>query len=294
MHYDKATPPNEDEIREDLEAWDVKKVNGLKTLISLLLNGEVMPKLLMTVIRFCINCDDHKIKKLLLIYWEVVEKQGPDGKLLPEMILVTNNLRKDLEHPNEYIRGCTLRFICKLKEAEILEPLIPLVKANLEHRHAFVRRNAVLAIFAIHKSFEQLLPDGPEHVEKVLLAEADPMAKRNAFLMLFQSSQERAVAFLADNLDQVASYGDSLQLIVLELIRKVVRTNPLEKSKPLRASSPSSPPPPPPSPTSAPPSSSPSRRRAPRSRRPPSRTRRCSRRSRTTTSSSSCWSGCRT
>jgi coatomer subunit beta len=117
MNYDKATPPNEDEIREELESKDVeKKVSGLKTLVSLLLNGEVMPKLLMTVIRFCVPCEDHKVKKLLLVYWEVVEKTGPDGKLLPEMILVTNNLRKDLEHANEYIRGCTLRFICKLKE----------------------------------------------------------------------------------------------------------------------------------------------------------------------------------
>ena len=90
MHYDKSTPPNEDEIREELESKDVeKKISGLKTLISLILNGEVMPKLLMTVIRFCVPCDDHTIKKLLLIYWEVVEKTGPDAKLLPEMILVT-------------------------------------------------------------------------------------------------------------------------------------------------------------------------------------------------------------
>ena len=37
--------------------------------------------------------------------------------------------------------GCTLRFLCKLKEPEILEPLIPTIKNNLEHRHSFVRRN---------------------------------------------------------------------------------------------------------------------------------------------------------
>jgi hypothetical protein len=44
MSYDKSTPPNEDEIREELEAKEVdKKVSGLKTLVSLLLNGEVMP-----------------------------------------------------------------------------------------------------------------------------------------------------------------------------------------------------------------------------------------------------------
>ena len=235
INSDKAPPPNEEELREELESKDIeKKVVGLKKLISLLLNGESMPKMLMVVIRFCVTCDDHKIKKLLLIYWEVCEKHGPDGKLLPEMILVTNAIRNDLVHPSEWVRGCTLRFMCKLKEAEILEPLIPVVKNNLEHRHAYVRRNAVLAVFLIFKNFEHMIPDGPELVEKVLQAEADPSCKRNAFLMLFQADQERAVHFLSNNIDQVASYSDTLQLVVLELIRKVVRTNPNDKSKYIR------------------------------------------------------------
>lgn len=55
----------------------------------------------------------------------------------------------------------------------------------------------------------------------MLQAEADTSCKRNAFLMLFHADQERAVRFLSDNLDQVAGYGDTLQLVILELIRKV-------------------------------------------------------------------------
>lgn len=58
---------------------------------------------------------------------------------------------KDLQHPNEFIRGSTLRFLCKLKEPELLEPLMPTIQACLEHRHSYVRRNAVLAIFTIYK-----------------------------------------------------------------------------------------------------------------------------------------------
>ena len=84
---------------------------------------------------------DHTIKKLLLIFWEIVPKTGQDGKLLHEMILVCDAYRKDLEHPNEYIRGSTLRFLCKLKEAELLEPLMPAIRLCLEHRIAYVRRN---------------------------------------------------------------------------------------------------------------------------------------------------------
>ena len=89
-----------------------------------------------------------------------------------------------------------------------------------------MRRNAVLAVFSIFKCFEQLLPDGPELIEELLLVEADPSAKRNAFLMLFHSSQERAVSFVVGNLGHVASYGDTLQLIILELIRKVSAYSP--------------------------------------------------------------------
>mmetsp|Transcript_218 Transcript_218/g.728 ORF Transcript_218/g.728 Transcript_218/m.728 type:complete len:948 (-) Transcript_218:175-3018(-) len=238
LHGKEATPPNEEEIRELLEDKDVeKKQEAMKTLITLQLNGEPMPKMLMVVIRFIVPSDDHKLKKLLLIYWEVIDKTGPDGKLLPEMILVCNNLRNDLSHPNEYIRGCTLRFLCKLKaptEVEILEPLIPTIKNNLEHRHAFVRRNAVLAVYSIFKSFEPLIADGPELVEAVLQQEQDASCKRNAFLMLFHCCSERAVAYLSENLEQVAGWGDILQLVVLELIRKIVRANPYEKSRYIR------------------------------------------------------------
>jgi len=95
-----------------------------------------MPKMLMVVIRFIVPSDDHKLKKLLLIYWEVIDKTGPDGKLLPEMILVCNNLRNDLSHPNEYIRGCTLRFLCKLKARPPSQPThLPLTHTHT-HTHA--------------------------------------------------------------------------------------------------------------------------------------------------------------
>lgn len=43
------------------------------------------------------------------------------------------------------------RFLCRIKEEEILEPLVPSILANLEHRHSYVRRNAVLAINSIYK-----------------------------------------------------------------------------------------------------------------------------------------------
>jgi coatomer subunit beta len=167
-----------------------------------------------------------------MLYWEIVPKYSPDGKLLPEMILVCNALRNDLISPNEFIRGCMLRFLCKLKESELLEPLIPSIKIALEHRHSYVRRNAALAVYSIHKNFgEQLLPDGPDLMEKFISSEADVSARRNAFLMLFNEAEQIAIDFLTEHIDDIQKYGDGFALLVLELTRKTCRRDPAQKSR---------------------------------------------------------------
>ena len=42
----------------------------------------------MVVIQYCINCDDKRVQKLLMLFWEMTRKQDEKGALLPEMILV--------------------------------------------------------------------------------------------------------------------------------------------------------------------------------------------------------------
>ncbi|XP_048480793.1 coatomer subunit beta isoform X5 [Plutella xylostella] len=230
-----AEPYNELQLKIDLERGDIKKkIEALKKVIGIILSGEKIPGILMVIIRFVLPLQDHTIKKLLLIFWEIVPKTTPDGKLLQEMILVCDSYRKDLQHPNEFIRGSTLRFLCKLKEPELLEPLMPAIRACLEHRHSYVRRNAVLAIFTIYRNFDFLIPDAPELIGKFLETEQDMSCKRNAFLMLLHAEQERALSYLADRLDSVAGFGDILQLVIVELIYKVCHANPSERSRFIR------------------------------------------------------------
>lgn len=227
--------PNEMQLKADLEKGDSKtKIEALKKVIYMIANGERLPGLLMIIIRFVLPLQDHTIKKLLLIFWEIVPKTTADGKLLQEMILVCDAYRKDLQHPNEYLRGSTLRFLCKLKEPELLEPLMPTIRSCLEHRHSYVRRNAVLAIFTIYRNFEFLIPDAPELIANFLDGEQDMSCKRNAFMMLLHADQDRALAYLASCLDQVASFGDILQLVIVELIYKVCHANPSERSRFIR------------------------------------------------------------
>jgi len=230
-----AEQPSEMQLKNDLENGDIAtKQNALKKVIQLILNGERLPGILMHVIRFVMPLEDHTIKKLLLVFWEIVPKTTGDGKLLQEMILVCDAYRKDLSHPNEFIRGSTLRFLCKLKEPELLEPLMPTIRTCLEHRHSYVRRNAVLAIFTIYKNFDFLIPDAPELISNFLEGEQDMSCKRNAFMMLIHADQERALTYLSTCIDQVHGFGDILQLVIVELIYKVCHANPSERARFIR------------------------------------------------------------
>lgn len=241
---EKTPPPSQDEILKGLESPKVElKIKAVKSAILGLLHGEKFPKVLMHIIRFCSTQTDHTLKKLLMVYWEIAPKYEPtstgaDGKptappkLLPEMILVCNALLNDLNHPNEYIRGCMLRFLCKIKEKDILEPLKDAVKANLDHRHSYVRKNAVMTVYTMYKTFgDVLIPDAPELIERFIQGETDAGARRNAFLMLFDCAQEIAVNFLMNTMDQVPKFGDGFSLVILEMTRKVCRQDPAQKSR---------------------------------------------------------------
>ena len=79
---DKGQPPQAAELMRDLENPDVSvKIRALKQIISMLISGEPLPNILMAVIRFCITQEDHQLKKLLMLYWEIVPKYGPGNFL---------------------------------------------------------------------------------------------------------------------------------------------------------------------------------------------------------------------
>jgi coatomer subunit beta len=125
------------------------------------------------------------------------------------------------QHPNEYIRGATLRFLTKIsKDAELLEPLIPTLRSCLEHRHSYVRKNAVFAVYTIYRSFEHLIPDAPELIQTFLAAESDATCKRNAFVFLANMSVPKAVEYVLQVYDQIPGFDELLQMAIIELVRK--------------------------------------------------------------------------
>lgn len=227
--------PSTQELRSALEKGsDEVKIETLRKIIVTTLNGNDQPAVLMPIIQFVLPSKNKQLKKLLHFYWEVCRKKDEQGKLKQEMILVCNAIRNDLQHPNEYIRGATLRFLQKIKEQELLEPLIPTVRACLEHRHSYVRKNAIFALLTIYQSFEHLVPDAPDLVVTFLAAESDMTCKRNAFVFLINVATPKAVEYILGFYDQIGTFDELMQLAVIELIRKDCKNESPNKPKWIR------------------------------------------------------------
>lgn len=70
-----------------------------------------------------------------------------------------------------------------------MEPLQTAIMENVQHKHIYVRRNAVVCLYEVFVNFgDDLISDLDESMERVLLNESDLSTKRNAFLLLFHAN----------------------------------------------------------------------------------------------------------
>ncbi|VUG20189.1 SEC26 [Brettanomyces bruxellensis] len=216
-----ADKPSSSEYRGYLEKGDDEtKIAAMRQILTTVLNGDPMPELLMTIIRYVMPSKNKQLKKLLYLYWEICPKYDEQGKLRHEMILVCNAIQHDLQHPNEYVRGNTLRFLNKLKEPELLEPLVPSCRQCLEHRHAYVRKNAVFAIYSIYKASHDLVPDVAELLSDFLAVESDATCRRNAFVCLSHLDRGMCLRYMENQ--AITSVDAMLQLAFIQFVRKDV------------------------------------------------------------------------
>lgn len=90
VHQDNAADvPTVADLRNQLEkGTDETKVETMKCILTVMLNGDPMPSLLMHIIRFVMPSKYKPLKKLLYFYYEICPKLDNTGKLKQEMILV--------------------------------------------------------------------------------------------------------------------------------------------------------------------------------------------------------------
>lgn len=90
VHMDNtADQPTIQELKLQLEkGTDETKIETMKTIVTIMLNGDPMAQLLMYILRFVMPSKSKALKKLLYFYYEICPKHDSTGKLKQEMILV--------------------------------------------------------------------------------------------------------------------------------------------------------------------------------------------------------------
>ena len=108
------------------------------------------------------------------------------------------------------------------------------MRSCLEHRHSYVRKNAVFALYTIYREFEHLIPDGPELIRTFLAAESDASCKRNAFVFLANCAMPRAVEYVLSVYDQIAGLDEQLQLAIIDVIRMDCKSETAQRPRYIR------------------------------------------------------------
>ena len=212
-----------------------EKEEGLKTILGSMVNDDNYPQdLMMNVIHNLTIVDDINIKKLLFLFWEVIDKHKPDGTMKDEIILVCNGIRKDLDSPNEYIRGRTLRLLTKLAYKEILENVKAAVFENIKHSHPYVRSNAIMCILSFIDNFGvDIVPDSlPDDLKDIILKDNDTATRRNAYVLYSRISPMESLSLTQEIMEnnEISELGDLFALCIVENLRKLNKIFPQRSS----------------------------------------------------------------
>ena len=213
-----------------------EKVEGLSHILGSMVNDDNYPQgLLISAIHNLTIVDDINVKKLLFLFWEIIDKQNKDGKIKDEFILVCNSLRKDLESPNEYVRGRVLRLLTKLPLPEILENLKAAVFETLDHHHPYVRENALMCVMSFINNFGlDVIPDSlPEKLKETILKDSDSTTKRNAYIVYSKIAPLESLALTEDILEktEVSEIGELFALCIAQNLKNMCLTLSQKKSQ---------------------------------------------------------------
>ena len=211
------------------------KEEALKSVLGSMVNDDNYPDdLMINVIHNLTIVDDIKIKKLLFLFWEVIDKHKPDGSMKDEIILLCNGIRKDLDSPNEYIRGRTLRLLTKLPYKEILENVKNAVFENIKHVHPYVRSNAIMCILSFIDNFGvDIVPDSlPDDLKDIILKDNDTATRRNAYVLYSRITPMESLTLTQEIMEnnEISELGDLFALCIVENLRKLNKIFPQRSS----------------------------------------------------------------
>ena len=230
--------PSKSDITKGITSKDLKeKERSLNYLIINIINDCYYEQNIMLIITHILPYQSKStmIKKLLLVYWEIIQKRKHNGVVLDEFLLVCNNLRNELNHSNEFVVGATLKLIGRIAIHEIIDSLLqPVYENGLKHIEPFVRRNAVECLFELYVRFgEEVLHGLDDRMREILAKESDTNTKRNAVMLLFKVNPKAAVEYVSQALhvDGIESFSDIIQLVIVKNLFELCRQDSTQKGR---------------------------------------------------------------
>ncbi|TBU01220.1 subunit beta of coatomer complex [Hamiltosporidium tvaerminnensis] len=159
-------------------------IRALETIIILASQNQDFTDHLNLISRLMSVTQNKVLKSLFYKFLIMTPKTDSDGRILGEFLIITNQIRKDLTHPNEYLRSKVLQFIATLNSFELVENFIKPIQQNFLHQHFCVRRNAYFCITELYKKFGDTIPNVPQQLYDCLVTETDPNCLKQLYSSL--------------------------------------------------------------------------------------------------------------
>ncbi|KAI5170300.1 coatomer subunit beta [Pancytospora epiphaga] len=198
-----------EKLNIDQKFIDKNPEAALKHMISIQANGGTAKEFLHCVIRSVVPKNDNSLKRLLYYYLETL---GDDSSL----VICLNQISKDLESPNEYVRGLVLNFISTLKSVDYVTLLLKGIRSNLYNKNSYVRMTALSCLSVISERFDI---DIEEELTMLAKQEASPEVLK----VLFHSMHHLGVPiepylnmdYSEDVLDFLVDFSSDLQFLLV-------------------------------------------------------------------------------
>ncbi|CAL6066551.1 Coatomer_beta subunit [Hexamita inflata] len=167
---------------------ELEMISTMKSIFQQMCNGEDVDAYIIPIIKNVSTSQCKQLKKILHMFWPMVDCYYANGTLKPHMILICNSILQDLNYPNEYIICSALRCVMNFQAKEVVQHLTLAIPPLLLHANEEVRATAAIALRTINSKFMNLV--SPRKLEEQLLLEKNPSVLRQIIISLSQVSLE--------------------------------------------------------------------------------------------------------
>ncbi|KAM0679342.1 Coatomer subunit beta [Binucleata daphniae] len=164
--------------------------------------------------------------KLFYTYISLIPKKDKDSRILGEVLLLTNQIRKDLQSMNEYIRGvCMQSIISFLELPDVIDNFYKPIKDNITHKHSYVRKWAAHLLGEFYITNNEKYQEVVDIIYNSLILEQDTFCMRQMLTTLYKIAPHKAINYKPTDVPEIVSEVIINNTNDLEYIKTFVNKN---------------------------------------------------------------------